>query len=277
MILYPAMIAIVMLSYLSIFSLYIASLFSRYGTDVPREQMFGAFALLVMGVSIMLAVFYLLMTRNADHSARESLLRKTMTAYIEASACVCGTDATPYIEKLRRMDARMDSEERMGNPRILMMWIVLPALAGFLLIWTPALRDNAVPVVIVSLLVSLVLAAVISPHATSFASEHDKRTREFTAAFCDVCRSFDIKLVPTSRTVGYRSFKVFAVLTVVTLGFFSIYWVYLVFNDMNKHFLEQWRFEDGLLRNVRSTEIACPVNIENDSGPATDDAVLIIQ
>jgi hypothetical protein len=274
MILYPGMIAVVMLSYLSIFSFYIASLFSRYGRDVPWEQMFGAFALLVMGVSIILAIFYLLMTRNAYHSRRESSLRKAMASYIEANACVCGTDVTIYAEKLRRMDSKFDSEERMGNPRILMIWIVIPALAGFLLMWIPDLRDNALIIVIVTFLMSLILAAVISPHTTSFASEHDKRTKEFTAAFCDACRTLGIKLVPTSKTVGRRSFRLFILLTAVTFGFFSIVWVYFVFNDMNKHFLEQWRFEDSLLRTVRDTEITCSINAHGDATQASEDTYL---
>jgi hypothetical protein len=276
MVLYPAMIAIVMLSYLSILSYYVVSLFSEYRGDVPAEQMFGTLALLLMGVSLILAIFYLLMTRNSTHSKRESSLRKAMTAYAEAGGAACGIDIAPNIEKLRRTDARFDAEERMGSPMRLILWIALPAMIGFLLMWLPGLKDNAPVVVVLALGVSLVLAAVISPQMTSFAAAHDKRTREFTAAFCDACRPLGLKLVPTSKAIGYRSFKVFAVLTAVTVGFFSIYWVYLVFNDMNKHFMEQWRFEDGLLRTVRSSEI-CAAETREEAEAAADDPLQELQ
>jgi len=274
MVLFPAMIAVVMLSYLSIFSFYVFSLYSRYEGDVPWEQMFGAFALLLMGLSIILAVFYLLITRNVNHSRRESSLRKSMTAYVEASASLCGADMAPNIEKLKLIDARFDSEERMGRPKVLMIWLVVPVLVGFVILWAEGLGQYDLPIVAATLLLSLVLATVISPHNTSFASEHDKRTREFTAAFCDACRPLGIKLVPTSKTVGYRSFKVFALLTVFTLGFFSIIWVYLVFSDTNKHFLEQWRFEDALMRAVRSAGSVFPADAQNDI-EQTDEEVLL--
>ena len=274
MVLYPAMIAVVMLSYLSVFSLYVLSLLLRYGGDVPLGQMFGAFALLLMGLSMILAVFYLLIARNTNHSGRESSLRKAMIAYVEASSPACGIDTAPNIGKLRQMDVRFDSEERMRNPKVLMIWIVLPVLVGFLIMWAEGIGTYDLPIIVAALLVSLILAAVISPQTTSFASEHDKRTREFTAAFCDACRPFDIRLVPTSRSFKYRSFKQFIILTAITLGFFSIVWVYLVLNNMNKHFMEQWRFEDSLLRTVRDTERTCPVNVRNDAKHGIDENIL---
>jgi len=43
---------------------------------------------------------------------------------------------------------------------------------------------------------------------------------------------------------------------------------------MNKHFLEQWRFEDRLLRTVRDTELTCPVNVRSDEEHTADGILL---
>lgn len=256
LVLYPAMIAVVILSYLVILLLYVLSVLREYGSDLPPlDQIFGVLALLLMGVSILLAVFYLLMIRNKNHSKRESDLRKAMTEYIDTNCFTCGQDLTSYVEKMKRLDSKFDMEEKMGNPKKQIFWIALPALLGFLLMWIPSLRDYVVYVLLGCFALSIIVALIIAPHVTTFAREHDKRTKEFTYAFCEAYRSMGTNLVPTSKTVGYRSFFLFGILTVITIGAFSVVWIYLVFSDMNKHFMEQWKFEDRLLRSVRGSEI----------------------
>jgi hypothetical protein len=50
----------------------------------------------------------------------------------------------------------------------------------------------------------------------------------------------------------------FLVLTLGTLGFAGFYWLYLIFNDYNKHFKRQWTVEDELLKALKSTGISEP-------------------
>jgi preprotein translocase subunit YajC len=56
---------------------------------------------------------------------------------------------------------------------------------------------------------------------------------------------------------GFAVTKKFAlnrylVLTIVTLGFAALYWLYRVFNDYNIHFKQQWKLEDELLKFFKS-------------------------
>lgn len=255
LVMYPLMVAVVLFSYLAILIYYVFNLFSKYRGDVPYDHMFGVLALLLMGTSLILAMFYLLMVRNANHSKREATLRDGMIEYIEANGLMETVDVSQHLKKLKGLDERYKREEKLGNPKKNIIWIALPALSGFLLMWIPALREFSVYIIIFCYIMSIIIALVVAPHVTTFAAKHDKRTREFTEAFCNAYRVFGVKLTPTSKTVGYRSFPIFAILTIVTLGFFSIYWVYTIFSDMNKHFIEQWRFEDHLMRNVRAHEI----------------------
>lgn len=253
MILYPLMIAVVLFTYIVVLLYYVLSVFSEYRSDVPYEQMFGILALLLIGISLILAIFYLLMVRNTNHSKRESRLRKAMIEYVDANGSFHPEDVSQYVRQMRILDERFDSQEDMGNPKKNIVWVALPALAGFVLMWIPSLREYTIYVLLICMFLSIVVALVVAPHVTTFAAEHDKRTKEFTESFANACRRMDMKFVPTSKTVGYRSFPVFAVLTIATVGFFAIFWVYLIFNDMNKHFMEQWRYEDRLLRSVRSS------------------------
>lgn len=50
----------------------------------------------------------------------------------------------------------------------------------------------------------------------------------------------------------------FLALTLGTFGLAGFYWLYLIFNDYNKHFKRQWTFEDELLKALRSTETSKP-------------------
>ena len=68
--------------------------------------------------------------------------------------------------------------------------------------------------------------------------EHEKRQRDFLAAFC-----------PERNYVPQRiSIRNCALITVATLGFGVVYWLYKVVNVYNNHFKEQHHIEYELLR-----------------------------
>jgi len=47
-----------------------------------------------------------------------------------------------------------------------------------------------------------------------------------------------------------RSFAVYVVLSIVTVGFFWVYWVYVLLNDPNNHFRQQALVEDTLMAQM---------------------------
>ncbi|MEI6797346.1 MAG: DUF4234 domain-containing protein, partial [Methanomassiliicoccales archaeon] len=57
-------------------------------------------------------------------------------------------------------------------------------------------------------------------------------------------------MMPSWKTLPERSFVIYLVLTIVTLGLFMFYWVYVIIKDMNEHMKNQWAFEDQLLREM---------------------------
>ena len=255
MILYPLMIAVVLVSYIAIFVYYTMSVFGKYSGMPPWEHMFGVLALLLMGISLILAVFYLLMVRNANHSKREAELRKALIDYVEFFGSRKGADVSQHLKNLKGLDTKYLREERIGNPKRDILWVAAPGIVGFLMMFIPQLESFILPLIAACFFLSIVIALIVIPDVTTFGLKHDKRSMEFTSVFCNAVRPLNVKLTPMSKSVGYRHFLIFAVLTLITLGAFSIVWTYTIFGDMNKHFQEQWKFEDHLFRMVRNTEM----------------------
>lgn len=52
------------------------------------------------------------------------------------------------------------------------------------------------------------------------------------------------------ESIPNRSFALYLILSVVTLGIFGIYWTYALIRDPNVHFREQARMEDELLSRL---------------------------
>ncbi len=58
--------------------------------------------------------------------------------------------------------------------------------------------------------------------------------------------------ITIEQIVPDRSYALYLLLSIVTLGLFGIYWNYTFFKDGNAHFLEHRRFEDQLMGIVRA-------------------------
>jgi len=67
----------------------------------------------------------------------------------------------------------------------------------------------------------------------------------------DITRAMDTLGIPVSvrrdRPMPERSFVLYFVLSIVTLGLFTIYWLYTLIEDPNLHFRNHIRIEDDVL------------------------------
>ena len=52
-----------------------------------------------------------------------------------------------------------------------------------------------------------------------------------------------------------RSFVLYLILTIITLGIFGIYWLYVLLKDPNEHFKHHILVEDRLLGQLESVVI----------------------
>ncbi|MFA5452716.1 MAG: hypothetical protein WC248_04010 [Candidatus Methanomethylophilaceae archaeon] len=250
----PMMVVLVLLSYAVIITYYATTMYREYGRDIPITQLFSLVALFTIGIGLIVALFYLLMSRNVKHSEREKELRYYMVEYADANNYVCGADISNDIQRLKDINTEILAEENPAFRKNRLLYIGLPAIAGTLALLFVDLETYAIQLVAICYGISIVLAMFIAPSITVFPRQHERRAIEFYDEFNDIAVCIGIKTEKFDRRIGYRSFWVFLLISALTLGAFLIYWGYLTFKDMNKHFLEQWYYEDCLFKSIKSTE-----------------------
>lgn len=252
----PAMVAFVILSYVAIVLSYLRTVIITYGRDVPAAQAFGISALYLIGNGLVLAFFYLLMTRNKRHSRRESHLRKSLLKYAESCNLSCGADLTTSIETLKSMDMEMDRKENLELSHGRIIYALIPMAFGSVILAAVDLTTNYVLVFSGLFIISIILLLAIAPSVTEFPRKHEMAAIDFAEEFHKIAPFLGISAKPHARTMGFRSFILFVILSVLTAGLFIALWAFLVFRDMNWHFIVQWSYEDGILRSIRDKENA---------------------
>ncbi len=256
MVLPPAMVAFVVLTYIAIAFAYVAEVVRTHGSQIPTAQTFGLSAIYLIGNGLVLAVFYLLTSRNRKHSKRESRLRKAMIRYAEACNISCGADLGPNIGKMKNLDAAVDAvdKKRLAGGNI--AFALVPMAFGSMVLAAVDTAQNAIWVFAALYGISILVLLAIAPSVTEFPRNHEMAAIDFAEEFQSAAPFLGISAVPYGRTMGYRSFWLFVALTAFTVGIFVAVWAYLAFRDMNWHFVVQWRYEDEILRSVRDREMA---------------------
>ena len=93
---------------------------------------------------------------------------------------------------------------------------------------------------------------------TSDVFKHFKRQNEIIVEYISAIGKLGgdtsplMNLAKTQYPVPERSFVLYFVLSIVTFGIFTIYWLYTIFKDWNNHFQSQWPAEDQILASIRN-------------------------
>ncbi len=86
--------------------------------------------------------------------------------------------------------------------------------------------------------------------------KHEEHESIFFREVISQAKSLELNMNLNGMASTSKSFTLgrYFVSTLGTLGFAGVYWLYLIFNDYNKHFKRQWIFEDELLKTLKSAE-----------------------
>ena len=159
-----------------------------------------------------------------------------------------------FITKMEKIDESILFKE---NPAPAQKWGMIIVAPLVLMVLSSFTGKNPIagPVLAIALLTSLLALMLTIRGVTNFAYNHEKRWIEFLVPFEKALSALNVK-VPTTFTkqVGFRSFVLFLALSVLTGLLFLPIWAYLLFKDMNKHFVEQWIWENSLIRTLRNFE-----------------------
>ena len=250
----PSLVSLVIAIYLAVTIYYVTSVYSRYEI-IPIQQMFTVAALFTIGGALVISIMLSLSTRNRKHAEREGRLRSALIDYCIANDHSCGYDLSANIERMKDKDEELNRmyDGLVSGPSLFL--IAVPIVVSLVLIMLPALKDHAIGIMSVCYGIAMCISLFVTPVITTFPRRHEMLSEEYYHEFEEISGYLGMDGLRYETTIGYRSFWMFILFTVLSLGLFLIYWAYLMFKDMNGHFDMQWAYEDRIFRSVRGREM----------------------
>ncbi len=187
--------------------------------------LFGLFYLGIFVVGIVYAVMlYKLAKRRNTHFARQQFLYEDMVNMAKELAAKKGTDLSLSLNNLDRTyrEARVEETEKSAA-----LWAILAFITG-----------------IASLYVFYFLMKDFFKHER----REDLFIEDLNRAL--IAGGITVNLPRRTVPVPDRSFILYFILSLVTGGLFTIYWVYVLLEDPNNHFRQQALIEDTIISQV---------------------------
>ena len=186
----------------------------------------GAWLLLLVTVAVYLAqlvLLYMLISRRNKHFARQLRLFEYAAQLLKEASRARGIDAEARLASIERELREARDEEGERNA---VLWVILTLLIG-----------------LAGLYVYYFLMRDFRKHET----REDRMLEDMGAVMYKIGA-----ILPYRREekIPSRSFTLYLLLSIITLGLFEIYWVYALIRDPNVHFREQGRIEDELLSRM---------------------------
>jgi len=170
----------------------------------------------IAGVVLGLYILYKLIKRRNDHLRRARRLWEAVTSFLEAKGF---TGERSY--RLKELVDEMKDEEWERSP---VLWIIL------------------------TLLFPPVVFYIYHFLNKDFRRHEAQEARYYSILVTVLSGRVSVSRMPEfERAVPERSTVLYLVLTLLTLGLFSLYWVYTLADDPNRHFMQHKRLERELL------------------------------
>lgn len=184
------------------------------------------YGVVIIAFVVNIILIYKLVRRRNTHFKRQIFLFEDIVAATKAIATKRGVNAEISLASCDRTVRETKAEE---TEKSAMLWAILSAFLSPAIwyVWYFLMKDFY---------------------------KHERREDGFWE---DVCRALDIsgiKLSVPRRTapMPIRSFALYLILTIITVGFFGIYWLYTLLKDPNQHFVYHTQIEDSLLSTLET-------------------------
>jgi len=187
----------------------------------------GLLAIIAFIVSIILT--YKLVNRRNTHFKRQTFLSEDVVTAVKAVAAKKSVDVEASLSSIERTVREAKAEE---TEKGAVLWAILSAII-FLAQWY----------------VYYFLMKDFYKHERREDGLWEDLTR--TLDKCGVSFSLPRRTEATPN----RSFVLYLILTIITVGLFGIYWLYVLLKDPNEHFKYHRQTEDQLLSTLESVAI----------------------
>jgi len=186
-------------------------------------------AVSIVAMVLIIILLYKLFNRNNLHSKREAMMRIAIVDLLKRRAAEQGASQM-IAAQVQTMESINYEALNYEPERSAAVWAILPIIP----------------------IVGWIFMLIGLYYLTSYPPAHDRRWHAFTQQVQSAGSQLGIPvMLPSWRTLPERSFIIYFILTIVTFGFFMIYWFYVLVKDMNEHYMAQWQFEDQLMREIQ--------------------------
>jgi hypothetical protein len=176
-----------------------------------------------------LIVPYFLVNRRKTHFNRQKLLCENLIAGIDSVAQTKELDVQDSLWSLRKNVEEVNSDKTDKNP---ILWAFLSAFIPFMSLY--------------------VYYFLISDFY-----KHEQLENSFWEQSSNTLNQLGKNFSVPQRTepIPNRSFVLYLILTIVTMGLFAAYWIYILLKDPNQHFDYHKQVETQLLTAIDSVEL----------------------
>lgn len=184
------------------------------------------YGFMIVGLIVNIILIYKLVNRRNTHFKRQIFLFEDIVAAAKAIATKRGVDAEISLASCDRTVRETKAEE---TEKGAVLWAILSAFIfpAVWYVWYFLMKDFY---------------------------KHERREDGFWEDVGRVLDKSGIKFSVPRRTepLPERSFALYLILTTITLGFFGIYWLYVLLKDPNQHFIYHLQTEDQLLTSLET-------------------------
>lgn len=194
--------------------------YEGFGAEFVAAWTVVTFAGLI-NFAVAFVLMYLLVNRRHQHLKRQKFLSEDIIAALDSLAKTKNVEMEASLSPIQRTEREANAEE---IEKSAILWAILSAFVPFVQLYVFYFLMNDF-------------------------YRHERREDGFWE---DVGRTLDrlgISFSVPRRTepMPYRSFVLYLILTVITIGFFGIYWVYVLLKDPTDHFKYHIQAENQLM------------------------------
>jgi hypothetical protein len=187
-------------------------------------------------------MLYRLVRRRNSHFTRQLFIYEDLARAAKEVAAKKGVDASSSLSNLERLSREAQVDERVRDP---VLWSAILVFAA----------GATIPSVsAVSGFTGIGLVAVFAQYYVYYFLMkewfvHERREDYFIDELSRLSTTTGLSLALPRRAqpIPNRSFAVYLILTIVTVGFFGVYWVYVLLSDPNQHMRYQSVAEDTMI------------------------------
>ena len=188
--------------------------------------------LAIIGLIVSIILTYKLVKRRNTHFKRQMFLSEDVITAVKTIAAKKGVDVEVGLSSCERTVRETKAEE---TEKSAVLWAILSAVpyVGSLAIW------------------------YVYYFLMKDFYKHERREDGFVEDINRVLDKCAIKFSVPRRTeiLPDRSFVLYLILNIITVGLFGIYWLYVLLKDPNEHFKYHIQIEDELLSTLESVKI----------------------